>query len=152
MEVDQVLTLEGNYLPEQEVLLEVRSPVWEPRFATFSSPSPGSRPGTMAVTLVDPPPEVNQPPGPQLAWAPGIYTAALLVRRAGKPDVISNSVPFALAARVQVSPKTGSPGNLQVTVKAVPGPGAGQVVLLVLGSREGLLLPLNAADGDERQP
>jgi hypothetical protein len=128
----QTLTLEGDRLTAEDVLLQVRSRSWEPRWAGIAV-STGSRPGTLRAVLEDPPPEPDRPAGAApLAWAPGIYTAALLLRRPDLPDVHTNAVPFALAPEVTLTPTTAPPGNLDVTIGCLPPTRDGQIVLLLV--------------------
>jgi hypothetical protein len=131
----EILTLEGERLPYDGVVLQVRSPAWEPRFAEIGGLLPAPGPRTLQVMLPDPPPESAPPPGPPLEWAPGVYTATLSAQAPGRPDVPSNSVPFALAPRVTVNPNNAAPGDVQVTVDCLPAPRDGQVVLLMMSRR-----------------
>jgi hypothetical protein len=130
----EVLTLEGERLPSDAVL-QIRSPAWEPRSAEIGGLLEGPA-GTLQVTLPDPPPETAPPPGPPLAWAPGVYTATLVAQATGRPDVQSNAAPFALAPQVTVSPPNAAPGDVQVTVDCLPAPRDGQAVLLLMSRRE----------------
>jgi hypothetical protein len=132
VEIGQVLTLEGQRLPFQDAVVTVASLRWGPRQATLV-PTAGTAPDTLRVTLGDPPPEEDPPAGqPALAWAPGVYTAALAVRASGRPDIVSNSIPFAVAPKVDISPNAAAPGAVDVTVECSPPPAAGQTVLLLL--------------------
>src|SRR5262249_24655953 len=65
-----------------------------------------------------------------------IYSAALVLRAAGQPDVVSNVVPFALAPDVVISPLTAPPGNLDLIVNCTPSPRAGQHVFALLTGRD----------------
>lgn len=128
------LTLEGDRLPQDNVLLQIRSPTWEPRWAGLVlQASTGT--GTLQAVMVDPPPEPDGPGGAPLAWSPGVYTAALLLRVPGTPDVVSNAVPFALAPRVTVDPTNAAPGNLNLTVTCLPPPGPHQHTVALLSGR-----------------
>jgi hypothetical protein len=137
----EALALEGERLPQENVLLQVRCPAWEPRWAGIAGLSAGDRPNTLQVVLNDPPIETDPPPGPvvPLAWAPGVYTASLLLRRPGLPDVPSNAVPFALAPQVTVNPTNAAPGDLDLTVSCFPPPRAGQHAYVLLTGREPLV-------------
>ncbi len=78
------ITLEGDRLDAQDALLQIRSTAWEPRVAELAVKT-GTREDTLDAVLKDPPSETNTPTGaPPLAWAPGVYTAAIVIRRAGK--------------------------------------------------------------------
>lgn len=132
----QTLTLEGERLAPDNALLQVRGADWGQRSAAIGRLAPGERPGTLLATLVDPPPEIDPPPGSALAWAPGVYTAAHVVRTAGLPDMVSNAVPFAMAPLVEVSPTQAGPGDVTLTVACTPPPRLGQVVLLLLSRHD----------------
>ena len=136
----QTLTLEGERLPSDGAVLVVQTPGWGRRQATIDTLVPGPRFGTLQVTLPDPPPEIDPPAGPALAWAPGIYTASLVVRRPGAPDIVSTapeavSVPFAIAPDVQIGPGNTPPGDVAVTIACSPPPREGQVILLLIADR-----------------
>jgi hypothetical protein len=136
--VGETLTIEGDRLTLDETLLQVRHPAWEPRWAGLGPLAAGPRAGTLQVALTDPPPEPDRPAASPaaLAWAPGVYTAALLLRRAGRADVVSNAVPFALAPRVQISPTNVAAGDLALTVSVFPGPRVSQHVTLLVSGRD----------------
>jgi hypothetical protein len=128
----QTLTLIGDRLAPDDMLLQVRNPAWEPRWAGLGVAA-STLPGALQAVLADPPPEPDAPAGvARLAWTPGVYMAALLLRRPGLPDVLSNAVPFALAPVVTLSPTSAPPGAVDVTIGCLPPTRAGQVVLLVL--------------------
>jgi hypothetical protein len=136
------LTLEGDRLPREGGLLQVRSLNWGERWAAIDGVSSGARSNTVEVALPDPPPEpsppLSDPPPPKLVWAPGVYTAALLVQRPGVPDVLSNAVPFALAPNVQVIPANAPPGDVEFTLRCAPPPRPGQQLLALLPGQQPL--------------
>ncbi len=138
--IGEAVTLEGERLREDDVLMQVRASAWEPRWAGIDGLTPGTRPNTLQATLVDPPPEPNPPAAglPALAWAPGVYSATLLLRRPNQPDVPSNVVPFAVAPTVKVSPLTAPAGALDLTIECFPPPRTSQHVLLIMTGREPL--------------
>jgi hypothetical protein len=149
----ETLTLEGERLPLDNMLLQVRGPSWEPRWAGISQLTAGSRPNSLQVVLADPPTETDPPPGATspLVWAPGVYTAALLLRRPGLPDVVSNVVPFVLAPQITVDPKHAAPGDLDLTISCFPPPRASQQAFILLTGRDPLApasLTPPAAAGD----
>ena len=129
----QVLTIEGERLPTEGGVAEIHSLAWRDRWVE-ADVLPGQRPGTLEVALVDPPAK-SMPPGPALAWAPGVFSATVVKRVAGRPDVVSSSVTFGLAPTVQVSPGNAAPGNVTLTVKCAPPPREGQTVRLLLSRR-----------------
>jgi len=107
------------------------------RRAKIEPLAPGPRPDTLLAVLATPPVEDRPVAGaPPLAWAPGIYSAALVFRAAGHPDVVSNVVPFAVAPEVVISPLTAPPGNLDLMVNCTPSPRAGQPVFALLTGRD----------------
>jgi Pvc16 N-terminal domain len=129
----QVLTIEGERLPTEGGVAQIRSLAWRDRWVETDA-VPGQRPGTLEVTLADPP-ATSRLPGPALAWAPGVFSATVVKRVAGRPDVVSSSVTFGLAPTVQVSPGNAAPGNVTLTVKCAPPPRDGQTVRLLLSRR-----------------
>lgn len=133
----QTLTLEGERLPTTEVLLLVGAPAWGGRRAKLEPLAPGPRPDTLLAVLAGPPVEDAPPPGapPPLAWAPGIYSAALVVRKAGVPDVTSNLAPFTLAPQAALQPLNAAPGDLDLQVSCTPAPRPGQNAYLILTGR-----------------
>ena len=136
--IGDTLTIDGDRLTASGAMLEVRSPAWEPRWAGLGDLVPGARPETLTTTLIDPPPEPEPPAGTPapLAWAPGVYSAAVRIRRSGVPDVSSNAVPIAIAPRITVAPLTAPAGDVDLTIDCLPPPRAGQRVLLILAGRE----------------
>lgn len=136
----QPLTLEGERLPATDVLLLVGAPAWAGRRAKLEPLARGPRPDTLLATLADPPVEDAPPPGapPPLAWAPGIYSAALVVRKAGQPDVASNLAPFTIAPQAALQPLTAAPGDLDLQVSCYPPPRPGQNAYLLLSGRPAL--------------
>lgn len=136
--VGDTIMLEGDRLDAQDALLQIRATAWEPRAAELAVKA-GTREDTLDAVLKDPPPETNPPAGgPPLAWAPGVYTAAIVIRRAGKIDIVSNVVPFAVAPRITVAPTAAAAGNLDISVTCTPAPRPEQHVVLVLPNREPL--------------
>jgi hypothetical protein len=136
----QTLTLEGERLPATGTLLLVSTPAWQGRRASLAPLAPGPRPDALLAVLADPPVEDNPPavvPAP-LAWAPGIYSAALVVRKTGTPDVVSNLVPFTIAPQVTLNPLNAAPGSLDLQVSCTPAPRAGQNAFLLLTGRDPL--------------
>lgn len=141
--VGETLTLEGDRLGAAGAVVEVRTPRWGTRVATLTDLRSGPD-GTLQVTLADPPPEPDPPPGATpLAWAPGVHTVTLAVRPAGRPPVVSNAVPFALGPSVAVA-TSGGAAALTVTVDCLPAPADGQSVQLLLSG----LAPLSPSQTD----
>ena len=135
VELGQALTLEGDRLPNEGAVLTVGSPRWGSRYASFAA-TPGPSPGTLQFVLADPPPEVDPPAGAtQLAWAPGIYSVAVAIHVEGRPDVVSNALPFALGPTVQLAAPGAAAGVVEIRVDCLPPPGAGQSMQLLLTGR-----------------
>ena len=133
----QTLTIEGERLTADGSLLLIGTPAWGTRRAKIEPLAPGSRLDTLLAVLASPPVEDRPIAGaPPLAWAPGIYSAALVIRATGRPDVVSNVVPFALAPDVVISPLTAAPGNLDLMVNCAPAPRAGQSVFVLVTGRD----------------
>jgi hypothetical protein len=132
VEIGQVLTLEGERLTADNAVVTVESLQWGSRHATLE-PVEGSAPGTVQVTLTDPPPEEDPPNGaPALGWTPGVYTASLVLREPGRPDIVSNAIGFGIAPHVQVDPNAAGPGEVDVTVRCSPPADETQSIRLLL--------------------
>src|SRR5579859_298347 len=146
------LTIEGERLPTANTLLLIGTPAWGPRRVRLAPLAAGPRPDTLLAVLAAPPVEDNPPAGPltPLAWAPGIYSGAVVVRRTNQPDVISNVVPFALAPAIVISPLNGAVGVLDLHVDCTPAPRAGQEVFVLLTGRDPLA-PSAVVPGDPTQ-
>jgi hypothetical protein len=95
-------------------------------------PLPGASAGALRVRLLGP----ADDPGALALWAPGLYSAALIVQRPGLPAWTSNGVAFALAPRVEVSPLAAAPGDVALTLLASPRLRDGQRVRVLFGGRE----------------
>lgn len=132
--VGEILMLEGERLAEGAVL-QVTTRHWEGRVAEFATAA-APRPGALQAALADPPPEWNppaSPPAAPLAWSPGLYWAALLLRGNARPDILSNSVPFVLVPRITINPATAAAGTAtDLTVTCSPAPRGEQNTVLVL--------------------
>ena len=137
-QIGQTLTLEGERLPIDGTLLLISSVSWEGRRAKVEPLPPGPRPDTLLAVLAAPPVEDNPPPAAPapLAWTPGIYSAAIVVRKTGVPDVVSNVVPFSIAPQIALQPLNAAPGDLALQVTCTPAPRAGQGVFLLLTGRD----------------
>jgi len=96
------------------------------------APQPGGTASEITVHL----PDKTDDPNAMSDWAPGFYTAALVVTRAGVPLLLSNPVAFALAPRITVSPTTAPSGTLNLTLTCAPRIAPDQRVLLILGERQ----------------
>lgn len=140
--VGEVLTIEGERLPSEDVVVQIRSLAWHDRWVEIDDAHPGPQPATLEVTLADPPPK-SVPPGSALAWSPGVFSASVVRRVADRPDVVSSAITFGLAPTVQVSPTNAAPGDVTLTVKCAPAPRDGQTVRLLL-SRRSPLAPTGA--------
>jgi hypothetical protein len=131
--VGEVLTLEGERLAEGSAL-QVTTRHWGSRVAELPTAA-GPRPGTLQVTLVDPPPEPNPPPIPPaaLTWSPGLHWATLLLHESTRPDVPSNTVPFVLSPSIVINPTTAAAATaVSLTVTCRPAPREEQIIVLVL--------------------
>lgn len=92
----------------------------------------GERPGELIVHVPDAP----EDPAARSRWAPGVYTAGLVVRRAGAPALASNELAIALAPRITVSPAAAPAGTTTLTITCAPRLVEPQRVLLVVGDRQ----------------
>jgi hypothetical protein len=146
----ETLTIEGERLPSENLILQIRSSFWEPRWAGITNLTPANRANALQAVLADPPTEIDPPGGaaPPLVWAPGVYTATLLLRRPDLPDVVSNAVPFALAPQVTVNPNNAAPGDLDIMVSCLPPPRPEQhAFMLLTGHDPGAPVSLTPAPG-----
>lgn len=103
----EILNLEGANLSG-----DLRVRVTSQRLAApvFFDPLPDSTSDNVKVSL---PPAGD--PGVMSAWSPGFYTAAIVAAHAGMHDLVSNSVSFALAPIIGLSP-----AQLPATVPPAP--------------------------------
>jgi hypothetical protein len=92
----------------------------------------GERPGELTVHIPDAPDD----PDALSRWAPGVYTAGLLVRRADTPTLASNELAISLAPRITVSPATAPAGTVTLTITCVPRLVERQRVMLIVGDRQ----------------
>jgi hypothetical protein len=92
----------------------------------------GAQPGELLVHL----PNQVEDPGAMSRWAPGFYTAALVVRKVSVPALVSNEVAFVLAPRITVSPATAASGTVNLSLTSEPRIVSGQRVLLLFGDRQ----------------
>ena len=92
----------------------------------------GERPGELVVHVPDTPDD----PDALSRWAPGVYTAGLLVRRADTPTLASNELAISLAPRITVSPATAPAGTVTLTITCAPRLVERQRVLLIVGDRQ----------------
>jgi Pvc16 N-terminal domain len=69
-------------------------------------------------------------------WIPGIYIASLVVRRPPLPMWITNEIAFGLAPAITLTPTTGAPGTLNLTVTCSPRIDARQRVLLLFADKQ----------------
>lgn len=75
-------------------------------------------------------------PGAMARWVPGFYTVSLVIRRPDMPAWTSNEVPFALAPTIEISPNTGTEGDLSLTVTSSPRIRDGQRIVLLFGESQ----------------
>jgi hypothetical protein len=123
------LRLEGRHLNGSDLVVRIRSsllaaPVELPQEA-------GSASDRMEVALPAPADGTAM-----VDWAPGIYTAAVVVRRPNLPAWTSNEVPFALAPLITLSPTSAPAGPVSLTVTSTPRARELQRVLLLFGDEE----------------
>lgn len=95
-------------------------------------PQPGGNASEITLHL----PDKAEDPNVMSRWAPGFYTASLVVTHTGVPPLLSNPVAFALAPRITVTPVTAPAGTLTLTLTCEPRIVPGQRVLLILGERQ----------------
>ena len=80
-------------------------------------------------------PNPTEDPEALARWTPGFYIAALVVKRAGSPVIISNAVAFALAPQIKRS-KNNAPVGTVISLTCEPRLVPGQQVLLLFGDRQ----------------
>ncbi|MBI3431968.1 MAG: DUF4255 domain-containing protein [Hydrogenophilales bacterium] len=95
-------------------------------------PQPGGSASEITVHL----PDKTEDPSVMSRWAPGFYTASLVVTHAGLPPLLSNPVAFALAPRISVTPSAAPAGTLNLTLNCEPRIVSGQRVLLIFGEQQ----------------
>jgi hypothetical protein len=95
-------------------------------------PSAGNAPGQLNVHLPSP----AEDPNAFARWVPGFYTVSVVVARGGVPPIVSNAVPYMLAAQITVSPNNAATGTFALTVTCAPRLVTGQAVLLLFGNRQ----------------
>jgi hypothetical protein len=94
----------------------------------FLDPLPGGTSDRISVKL----PAAGDV-GAMEAWAPGFYTASVVLPYATDHELSSNSVGFALAPSITVSPTTAPAGPVTLTVKCSPRIRADQKAVLLFG-------------------
>lgn len=80
--------------------------------------------------------DLVEDPGAMVRWVPGFYTVSLVIRRPDMPAWTSNEVPFALAPKIEISPNTGTEGDLSLTVTSSPRIRDGQRIILLFGESQ----------------
>ncbi len=122
----ETLTIEGRNLGAGQ-----RVRISGSRLATpvFLDALPGGSADRITVAL----PDVGAP-GVMAAWAPGFYTATVVVPHEGMHDLPSNAVPFALAPFITVSPTTPPAGAVALTVLCTPRLRDDQPAVLLFGT------------------
>src|SRR4029450_8176878 len=96
-------------------------------------------------------PDTPDDPDALSRWAPGVYTAGLLVRRADTPTLASNELAISLAPRITVSPATPPAGTVTLTITCAPRLVERQRVLLIVGDRQ-VAPDTITTPGDPAQP
>jgi hypothetical protein len=109
--------------------------------------TPGLLPGELAAHVPDAP----EDPDAHARWAPGMYTAGLLVKRTGTPVIASNELAVAVAPRITVTPANAAAGTVSVTVTCTPRLVPHQRVLLLFGDRQASPITVTTP-GDPAQP
>lgn len=111
------------------------------------APLAGDAAGSLRVHLADATDDADA----ASRWAPGIYTAALLVQPPGLPPLLSNELPLVLAPTITLSPLTAAAGDLVLNLTCMPRLRDGQRVFLLFGDR--LLVPQSINNpADTHQP
>jgi hypothetical protein len=91
----------------------------------------GADPGDLVVHVAD----VADDPDALSRWAPGLYTAGLIVKHTNQPALASNELAVAIAPRITVSPANAAAGTVSLTVTSAPRLAERQRVLLLFGDR-----------------
>jgi hypothetical protein len=123
------LRLEGQQLDSSGLVVRVRGPHLAAPMVI--DPAPGRRFDRLEVALPAP-----GDGSAMLDWAPGVYTASVLVRRPDLPGWSSNEVPFAVAPIIAVSPMAAPAGPLSLTVTCAPRVRDEQRASLLFGNQE----------------
>lgn len=120
------LALEGRNL-DSGVRVRVSSPLLVQ--SVLLDPEPGATVDSLTVKL---PSMVDV--GVMSEWAPGFYTAAVVAVRPGIRDLVSNSVPFAIAPLITLSAKQLPAAGGTLTVSCTPRLRDSQQATLLLGT------------------
>lgn len=83
-----------------------------------------------------PGPEEDESPQNPDNWRAGLYSVAAIVRRAGKPDRVTNELPVVLAPRIDSITVTAANDTVTLEVTCSPKIWKGQQARIVVGERE----------------
>ncbi|HEX9372854.1 MAG TPA: DUF4255 domain-containing protein [Roseiflexaceae bacterium] len=131
-----VLTIQGDRLGGDRVEVRFASRLLERPISL--SPQPGGTDTQLQVRL---PEQVD-------GWVAGLYAVTVVVHRQGKADQVSNTLPVALAPRVESVVPARAGGAVTLRVTCSPPVLPEQDVALVLGQREILAEPRQAPTGN----
>jgi Pvc16 N-terminal domain len=124
----QPLRLEGGQLGQDGLVVRITgSLLTQPAERTPVERSPDH----LAVHLPD-----LASAGAMTSWAPGFYTAAVVVRQPNVPNWTSNEVAFAVAPTITLSQTAAPAGALTIGVTCAPRPRVGQRIELLFGDQQ----------------
>jgi len=125
------LLIRGDHLDKEGIRVRISSRL--PNQVDMElAPMPGGTDKEIKVHLSSP----DEDTSAMARWAPGFYTAAIIMSLPDLPSWITNEVPFALAPLIEVSPTSSAPGDLSLTVICKPRLREGQRATLLFGRRQ----------------
>jgi hypothetical protein len=123
------LIVSGRYLTVLDTTMRLTNPrLPEPIVLPVQA---GADPGELVVHVAD----VADDPNALSRWAPGLYTAGLIVKHTNQPALASNELAVAIAPRITVAPANAAAGTVSLTVTSAPRLAERQRVLLLFGDR-----------------
>ncbi len=124
----QPLRLEGGQLGSDGLVVRISGSLLSP--AVELTPVERS-PDHLIVQLPD-----LASAGAMTSWAPGFYTAAVVVRQPNLPTWTSNEVAFAVAPTITRAPAAAPAGALTIAVTCAPRPRPGQRTQLLFADQQ----------------
>jgi hypothetical protein len=130
------LVIVGANLPDENRILRLENERLE--IVNDGTPLAGGRPGELRFDLPDPASGNPADLAARHDWAPGFYTASLILQPPGQPAMITNKVPWMLAPSITLAPLQAASGEIVLTVECSPRlrPGQERRAFLLFGSRQ----------------
>jgi uncharacterized protein DUF4255 len=112
------------------------------------TPVAGDRPGEIKVHL----PALADDAAAMTAYAPGLYTIAVITTNSEGQPLVSNELGFGLAPTIKLSPASAPAGTVDFAIDCTPRIADGQRVLLVVGDRQAEPLSLEVPAAPPNSP